>query len=94
MEKHDSSQPVAAASRGRRDVEVRTRFDPARRGLLMLYHSGEVNRCPGCGRTHWHVGRLSAECAFCGTALALAETGMTGVGLFRVPAEPAFDEAA
>jgi uncharacterized protein (DUF983 family) len=69
-------------------------FDPARRGLLMLYHSGEVNRCPGCGRTHWHVGRLSAECAFCGTALALAETGMTGVGLFRVPAEPAFDEAA
>jgi hypothetical protein len=68
-------------------------FDPARRGLLMLYHAGEVNRCPGCGRTHWHVGRLSAECAFCGTALALAETGMTGVGLFRHP-EPAFDEAA
>jgi hypothetical protein len=68
-------------------------FDPARRGLLMLYHSGEVNRCPGCGRTHWHVGRLSAECAFCGTALALAETGMTGVGLFRHP-EPALDEAA
>jgi hypothetical protein len=69
-------------------------FDPARRGLLMLYHAGEVNRCPGCGRTHWYVGRLSAECGFCGTALALAETGMTGVGLFRHPAEAALDEAA
>jgi hypothetical protein len=69
-------------------------FDPARRGLLMLYHAGEVNHCPGCGRTHWYVGRLSAECGFCGTALALAETGMTGVGLFRHPPEAAFEEAA
>ena len=56
--------------------------DPALRGFPILYHSGEVNRCPGCGRTHWYVGRMSAECGFCGTALALAETARTGAGLF------------
>jgi uncharacterized protein (DUF983 family) len=68
--------------------------DPANRGFLPLYHMGEVNRCPGCGRTHWYVGRLSAECGFCGTALALAETGMTGVGLFHRHRHTVFDEAA
>ncbi|HEY0113188.1 MAG TPA: hypothetical protein VGB59_08550 [Allosphingosinicella sp.] len=68
--------------------------DPARRGFLPLYHPGETNRCPGCGRTHWYVGRLSAECGFCGTALALADTGMTGVGLFQRHREPDFDVAA
>ena len=44
--------------------------DPALRGFQILYHPGEVNRCPACGRTHWYVGRLSSECGFCGTALA------------------------
>jgi hypothetical protein len=57
--------------------------DPAVRGFHAVYRSGEVNHCPGCGRTHWYVGRLSAECGFCGTALALTETGMTGTGLFH-----------
>ena len=61
----------------------RWRQDLARRGFHVVYRPGEVNRCPGCGRTHWHVGRLSAECGFCGTALAMAETGMTGAGVFR-----------
>ena len=37
----------------------------------MTYHEG--NSCPGCGRTHWHIGRVTAECAFCGTTLLLAE---------------------
>lgn len=60
------------------------RYDPAQRGFHAVYHPGEINRCPSCGRTHWYVGRLSAECGFCGTALALTETGMTGAGLFRV----------
>jgi uncharacterized protein (DUF983 family) len=52
---------------------------------------GETNRCPACGRSHWYVGRLSAECGFCGTALALADTGMTGVGLMH---RPRYEEAA
>lgn len=29
-------------------------------------------RCPACGRQNWLIGRTSAECGFCGTALALA----------------------
>ena len=29
---------------------------------------------PGCGRTHWHIGRIMAECAFCSTALPLSDS--------------------
>ncbi len=50
--------------------------DPARRGYHVVYRPWEVNHCPGCGRSHWLVGRLSAECAFCATALPLAESVM------------------
>lgn len=53
------------------------------RGFVPVYHAHEVNRCPGCGRSHWLVGRLLAECAFCATALPLNDGGMTGTGLFR-----------
>lgn len=49
--------------------------DPmVRRGFLPLYRPGETNRCPGCGRMHWYIGRVSAECGFCATAVPLAET--------------------
>jgi hypothetical protein len=41
--------------------------------VILRYHEGEVNHCPGCGRSQWHVGRTLAECAFCGTALMLME---------------------
>ncbi|HEX8640643.1 MAG TPA: hypothetical protein VF704_05750 [Allosphingosinicella sp.] len=47
--------------------------DPARRGYAMVYRQDETNHCPGCGRTHWYVGRVSAECGFCATALPLQE---------------------
>ena len=46
-------------------------FDPAVRGYHAVYRENEVNHCPGCGRTHWYLGRMLAECAFCGTALPL-----------------------
>lgn len=42
------------------------------RGYQPLYHLDIVNRCPGCGKSSWHVGRFSAECAHCETALPLA----------------------
>jgi len=42
------------------------------RGFFPLYHLDIENRCPGCGRSHWHVGRTMAECAHCETALPLA----------------------
>ncbi len=55
----------------------------AARGFVPVYHTQDVNRCPGCGRSHWLIGRLLAECAFCATALPLSDGGTTGVGLFR-----------
>ena len=45
---------------------------PGRRGYQPLYHLDIENRCPGCGKSHWYVGRMSAECAHCETALPLA----------------------
>ena len=53
-------------------------FNPNARGYHAVYHEGEVTHCPGCGRTHWLIGRLSAECAFCSTALPLKEAGTSG----------------
>ena len=46
--------------------------DLSRRGYHAVYRLQETNHCPGCGRTHWYVGRISAECCFCGTALPFA----------------------
>jgi hypothetical protein len=51
--------------------------NPAKRGHHVVYRAEETNRCPGCGRSNWHVGRLTAECAFCGTAVVLAEAEMS-----------------
>lgn len=48
-------------------------WKPYERGYHAVYREHEVNHCPGCGRTHWLIGRVSAECAFCSTALPLAE---------------------
>lgn len=47
---------------------------PARlsRGFVPIYHQDTVNHCPSCGHKHWHIGRSTAECAFCETALPLA----------------------
>jgi hypothetical protein len=46
----------------------------AKRGHHIVYRANEANHCPGCGRSHWYIGRMSAECGFCGTAVPLAET--------------------
>jgi len=48
--------------------------DLAKRGHHIVYRVNEANHCPGCGRSHWYIGRVSAECGFCGTAVPLAET--------------------
>ena len=52
----------------------RGQFDPATRGYHAVYRENQVNHCPGCGRTHWYLGRVLAECAFCSTALPLQES--------------------
>lgn len=47
-------------------------MDLVHRGYQVVYHPGETNHCPGCGHSNWLIGRVSAQCGFCGTALALA----------------------
>jgi hypothetical protein len=75
----------------------RTAFNPNARGYHAVYHDGEVNHCPGCGRTHWIIGRLSAECAFCSTALPLKEVmthGPASAPVFRTRTPPNYADLA
>lgn len=37
-----------------------------------IHYRGGATACPACSRSNWHVGRRSAECGFCATALPLA----------------------
>ena len=77
----------------RREFEV----DPSARGHHVVYRLNESNRCPGCGHAQWLVGRVTAECVFCGTAVALAEAQWSGSGpacrspARRQPAPPRAD---
>jgi hypothetical protein len=64
-------------------IEQINRIDPRARGYHVVYRPDEANHCPGCGGSHWMIGRLLAECAFCATALPLLEAGMNGAGTFR-----------
>lgn len=50
----------------------------SRRGHHVVYRANSSNHCPGCGRSHWYVGRVTAECSFCGAAVPLAEARMEG----------------
>ncbi len=54
--------------------------NPAQRGYHIAYRENETNYCPGCGRTHWYIGRLMAECAFCSTALPLENAALVAGG--------------
>lgn len=47
---------------------------PLHRVAVPLYYADGVNHCPSCGHSHWHIGRTSAECAFCNDAIPLAQT--------------------
>ena len=52
----------------------------ARRGHHIVYRTNADNHCPGCGRSQWYIGRISAECGFCGTAVPLAEARHDEIG--------------
>ena len=61
------------------------------RGYHIVYREQETNHCPGCGRTHWHIGRMLAECAFCQTALPLESSSMVAGGqIVRTIRRPVF----
>ena len=78
---------MAAVSIYRRD-ERALGVELAGRGHHVVYRAEETNRCPGCGRSQWHVGRQTAECAFCGTAIALAEAKWVASGKAAATAAP------
>lgn len=63
-------------------------FRPADAGYRIAFRPHEHNACPGCGKSNWIVGRMTAECAFCATALPLHGGGTFGTGLFRSSARP------
>jgi hypothetical protein len=48
-----------------------------------VYRTNHPEPCPTCGGRHWRIGRVSAECATCATALPLVDAGSTGDGLIR-----------
>jgi hypothetical protein len=52
-------------------------------GYRIGYRANEANHCPGCGQSHWMIGRMTAECAYCGTALPLIAGSSTGIGTLR-----------
>ncbi len=45
---------------------------------IILYRPEVQNWCPGCGKSNWFVGRFSAECAFCATAIEIKQAPRTG----------------
>ncbi|MGI8705425.1 MAG: hypothetical protein ACR2JJ_06480 [Sphingomicrobium sp.] len=76
----------------------RGHFDPNARGYHAVYREGDVNHCPGCGRSQWFIGRQLAECAFCTTALPLSEAHRQGQNATilcrRWPVYPTLENAA
>ena len=52
---------------------------PSERGHVILYRQAETNHCPGCGGSQWLVGRQSAECARCATAIPLMSPAAPGI---------------
>lgn len=65
-----------------------TPFTTAHSGYRVAFRPGEHNSCPGCGQSHWVIGRMTAECAFCATALPINNGGTFGAGLFHSNHKP------
>ena len=53
---------AAVAAMQKREHMARQAFVPTYRGN---------NPCPGCGKSHWWIGRTMAECGFCSTAIPI-----------------------
>lgn len=55
-------------------------------GYRPVYRPKETNHCPGCGGSNWLIGRLSAECARCATAVPFVSGGSANIGAQRYKA--------
>jgi len=47
--------------------------------ITPVFTQGRDNACPSCNARSWHVGRQTAECAACGTALAIVHPASFGL---------------
>ncbi len=58
------------------EAKAEDRFRPTveGRGFSLSYWRDQINRCPGCGKSHWYIGTAMAECGFCATALPLSRS--------------------
>ena len=54
------------------------------RPYCLVYRPEVVNHCPGCTHTNWMVGRMVAECGFCGTVLPLRNSPLLATGQRRL----------
>jgi len=54
-------------------------LDLSARGYVVLFRPDQTNNCPGCGHSQWFIGRMSAECGICGTALPFSEAQQSPV---------------
>lgn len=53
------------------------------RPFSLVYRPDTVNHCPGCTHTNWLIGRMVAECGFCGTVLPLRNSPLLATGQRR-----------
>lgn len=56
---------------------------PSAHSAIFTFYPGETNRCPGCGRTHWYVGRTTAECGFCAAVLMIKDSSTSSTIIRR-----------
>lgn len=63
---------VVVQLKPRKQIARKPAIEPKQWGYRVVYPGDRINHCPGCDRSQWHIGRFSAECAFCGTAIPLA----------------------
>ncbi|MCB2014181.1 MAG: hypothetical protein R3E11_03230 [Sphingobium sp.] len=65
------------------------------RGFRLAYNEANAAPmpCPGCGHSNWRIGRVTAECAFCDTALPLEHIHSHGFAP-RFITSGAYDEQA
>ena len=76
-----TTNQYVSATGGEAGIQLRmTGPDLSPHGYSPTYWAGEVNHCPGCGRSQWIIGRITAECAFCATALPLENASLVAGG--------------
>lgn len=67
--------PLRARAPQRKPVKS---YGPDHSGMSWhaVFRPGRENLCPGCARSNWAVGRITAECGFCKTVLPIAGDGV------------------